>query len=506
VTILSFSSVHSAGSSLGSKCGPLHNLDAFQKAAAVAFAIEKANSNANFSGLSGLHFDDCSSQSRAIYQSYRFFANEASDNNTFIVAEPETVAMALFADNTPNEGLQKMLATQGIPYTLTEDSDAILRARLHAAVGIAQELGWSRITIVRKEGSRWGKAAVDMLTSEIFPTMRGMCLGEDLELNVNQKDLKGEFQLDLNTPFMLLLENPDETQKILNVLSESKRKNRIAIASGWDETIVYNGSVEIFAIGQDLTTETVPGFREFITTTATSNPGYIPASWAAEYLEAASNGAKWKQAYGVSEIIKIVELVASEVQRLCYKNEDVPLCGQDPKGFREEIEATINAEMSSLAPNLAIWRLNGSNYEKVGGWRKKDGLNVQVKYWRKVNATNECESFRIGRSGKLTSVVDEVPNPPAIIGELRVMWGLVTGSISILGALVTVALVVYFASATEKAVGTSVLGYQILFGVLILYLSNFTFLVAPNEITCLLRRLVPSMAYAIIISAMLIKV
>jgi hypothetical protein len=507
VTLLSFGTVHSEGSSIGSKCGPLHSMDAFQKVAAVAFAIEKVNSNANFTGISGLHFDDCNSESRAIYQSYRFLAGDVNDNSTFIVAEPKTLAMSLFTDNEPNEGLQNMLRTQGIPFTRTEDMEAVLRARLNAAISIGQELGWSRITVVRKEGSKWGKSALAMLSTEILPTVRAMCLGEDLELNLGQKDLKREFQLDLNTAFVLLMETPEETQQILNILHDSKKKNHIVIASGWDESINYNGSADIFAVAQDSSTETVPGFREFITTTATSNPGYVPANWAAEYLDAASNGAKWKQAQGVSEIIKIVELLAREVQRLCYQNEDVALCGQDPKGFRNEIQATITAEMSALAPNLAIWRLNGSqNYEQVGHWRKKMGLTASIKKWRKANATNDCETFRIGRSGKLTSVIDEVPNPPAIIGELRVMWGLVTGSLSILGALITVALLVYFASATEKAVGTSILGYQILFGVLLLYLSNFTFLVAPNDITCLLRRLLPSIAYAIIVSGMLIKV
>ncbi|XP_059490514.1 uncharacterized protein LOC132205474 isoform X2 [Neocloeon triangulifer] len=507
VTILSFSSIHSASPDQSSNCGPLKSMDSFQRAAALAFAIEKVNSNPNFTGISGLHFDDCSNPSRAIYQTYGYLAEKTAESE-LIVSSPKTVAVALLADNKPNEGLELMLGSQSIPLTRTEDSQAIMKARLHAAVSIGQELGWSRMTIIRKEGSLWGKTAAEMLISEIFPTIKTMCVGEDLDLNVDQKDLRRDFQLDLNTPFILLFENAEETQKMLNVLSESKKRNRILIASGWDDSISYNGSAEIFAIGRDLSTENVPGFREFVTSAVTSSPGYIPASWAAEYVEAAANGAKWKQAYGVSEIIKIVELLSTEVQRLCTQDKGLPLCGQDSKGFREEVQATLTAHLSSTAPNLAVWRMNGSRlFEKVGGWKRKGGLSVTARKWKKaVNATNECESFRIGRSGKLTSVIDEVPNPPAIIGELREMWGLVTASISILGALVAVAFVVYFASATEKAVGTSVLGYQILFGVLILYLSNLTFLIAPSEIGCFLRRLVPSLSYAIILSGMLIKV
>ncbi|XP_065333092.1 uncharacterized protein LOC135934993 isoform X1 [Cloeon dipterum] len=508
VTLLSFGSVHESSKDRAAKCGPLKSMENFQRTAALAFAIEKVNSNPNFTGISGLHFDDCSSPSRAIYQSYGYFSEE-NPNNELIVSNSNTVAMTLFADSSKNEGLETMLSSHGIPVTFTENDEAIMRARLHAAVAIGQDLGWSRITIVRKEGSDWGKTAAEMLTTEIFPTVRNMCVGEDLDLNVDHQDLKREFQLDLNTPFLLLFENVKDTQKFVNVLSESKKKNRVLIASGWDETIAFNGSADIFAVSRDLSTETVAGFREFITAAVTSSPGYIPASWASEYVTAAEKeGAKWKQAHGVSEIIKIVEILASEVQRLCTQDKGQPLCGHDAKGFRDEIRAALTAHLSTQAPNLAIFRMSGNkkDFEKVGAWQKKEGLSVIARKWRKENATNECESFRIGRSGKLTSVINEVPNPPAIIGELREMWGLISASISILGALVTIAFVVYFASATEKAVGTSVLGYQILFGVLILYLSNLTFLIAPSEISCLIRRLVPSLAYCIIVSGMLIKV
>lgn len=58
----------------------------------------------------------------------------------------------------------------------------------------------------------------------------------------------------------------------------------------------------------------------------------------------------------------------------------------------------------------------------------------------------------------------------------------------------------------QVTVGTTVLGYMILFGLLLLYAVNFAFILAPTEGTCGVRRFGLGLAYAIIFSGMLVKV
>ncbi|KAF4521918.1 hypothetical protein B566_EDAN007473 [Ephemera danica] len=502
-----FSSIHSPLSGSLSHCGSLSSPDALQRAAALAFAIEKANLASNFSGLSALLLDDCSLPSRAVYRTFGFLANTL-DNST-IVSNPNSVAVTLLMDNIPNEGLSSLLSSQGIPVVLTEEEDSVIRARLHAALGVAHELGWSRLIVVRKEGSRWSKRTSDMLLNEILPVTKTNCLGGELVVDINSDHLAKNLQAEISLPLILLFEKPNEVEAVLNVLSEIRHRSRVIIVSGWDSNTPINNTMDadIFTVTQDINAEIIPGFREYVAASITTDTGVLPSDWIAEFLETANTG-KWQQAQGVPDIIRIVSWIAEELKRLCYQDEENPLCGQDASKFREEIRATLAVKMSARAPNLVIHRHNtAKSYEKVGSWKKVNGLSVSVKKWRRVDTNNECESYRVGRSGKLTSVLEEIPSPPgSLLGELRMLWGVICAALSVLGALLTIALVVYFASATRHAAGTSILGYQILFGVLLLYGSIFAFLMSPSEITCLLRRLLPGLAYAVVLSGMLVKV
>lgn len=500
MTILAVGSVHSPGSL--SRCGPLRSPGSFQRAAALAFAVERANAAVNSSSLSALLLDDCSRPARAIYQTFGFL----SEQNGSVVSNPDTVALALLMDSH-NVGLTGLLDSQGIPHVAMEDESAVTRARLNAALGVARDLGWSRVALVRRQESSWGRRASDMLISEILPTMRTMCLGGELVVDLSSEDLSKELQPVVNNPLLLLFETVEETKQVLDALSELRHRPRVIIASGWDSSVTYNNTMDadVFTVGQDLATDVVPGFREFVTSTVTANSGSVPSEWSAEFLDGASS-AKWQQASGVSDIVRIVEWVAEEVQRLCYQDEDTPLCGQDPQAFRDEIQATLTAKMSAKAPNLAIWRLNGTkSYDRVGRWRKEAGLNVDVRTWRRMDVV-ECESLRVGRSGKLTLALDEAAPPSSLLGELRTLWGVVCAALSVLGALLTVALLVFFASSTHKVAGTSVLGFLILFGVLMLYGSTLAFLVSPSPVSCLVKRLLPGLAYAVVIAGMLLKV
>lgn len=85
-------------------------------------------------------------------------------------------------------------------------------------------------------------------------------------------------------------------------------------------------------------------------------------------------------------------------------------------------------------------------------------------------------------------------------------WGIVTSISSALGVLFVLLCAMYFLMVFPVAVGTTVLGYSILFGLLLLYSVNFLFVLPPSVAVCWLRRIGMAVAYSTILSGMLVKV
>ena len=70
----------------------------------------------------------------------------------------------------------------------------------------------------------------------------------------------------------------------------------------------------------------------------------------------------------------------------------------------------------------------------------------------------------------------------------------------------TILLFIYLLIMYPVKGGTSVLGFMLLFGVLCIYVSNFAFLLYPDDVVCGIRRLCLGLVYTICFSAMLVKV
>ncbi|CAG2121703.1 unnamed protein product, partial [Medioppia subpectinata] len=93
-----------------------------------------------------------------------------------------------------------------------------------------------------------------------------------------------------------------------------------------------------------------------------------------------------------------------------------------------------------------------------------------------------------------------------MVVRLRRTWSLLAAVLSALGVVSVLVCVVYFLLVFPVAVGTTVLGYQILFGLFLAFVTNFVFLLPVSTSVCALRRLGLSLSYAIIISGLLVKV
>jgi len=94
---------------------------------------------------------------------------------------------------------------------------------------------------------------------------------------------------------------------------------------------------------------------------------------------------------------------------------------------------------------------------------------------------------------------------------LQYPWAPALGGLSLFGAFLTILTALYFLAAAalpnrNMCGGTSVLGYLILLGLLLLFTSNLSFVLMPTEATCGARRFLPGLAYSVIFAGMLLKV
>lgn len=78
---------------------------------------------------------------------------------------------------------------------------------------------------------------------------------------------------------------------------------------------------------------------------------------------------------------------------------------------------------------------------------------------------------------------------PAMGTHLRRTWGVVASILSALGLVSVLICVLYFLLVFPVAIGTTVLGYQILVGLFMTYAINFAFLLPATVTICWLRRL-----------------
>nr|CAD7589963.1 unnamed protein product [Timema genevievae] len=98
-----------------------------------------------------------------------------------------------------------------------------------------------------------------------------------------------------------------------------------------------------------------------------------------------------------------------------------------------------------------------------------------------------------------------------VLQTLQSSWAVTLGGLTLLGAFLTMLTALYFlvvaATPNSNALGgTSVLGYIILLGLLLLFTANLSFVLAPTESTCGARRFLPGLAYSVIFAGMLLKV
>nr|XP_042904453.1 uncharacterized protein LOC107446482 isoform X2 [Parasteatoda tepidariorum] len=148
-------------------------------------------------------------------------------------------------------------------------------------------------------------------------------------------------------------------------------------------------------------------------------------------------------------------------------------------------------------------------YQQIGLWKDEElALKLEdVEFIGGVKVDSTCKRDCDKCLEQLVIDPEELnQTKPSLYANFRTLWGVIVTAVSLLGVLLVIICAAYFLISFQVTVGTTVLGYMILFGLLLLYAVNFAFILTPTEGTCGVRRFGLGLSYAIIFSGMLVKV
>ncbi|XP_042874253.1 uncharacterized protein LOC122254577 isoform X2 [Penaeus japonicus] len=435
-------------------------------------------------------------------------------------------------------------------------------AELRTFLSILKAYKWSFINVIY-DSDEDGKFMME--TFREMATNQDVCIGDSL--GVPQR-VSEEYARELIETLavawkprivVLLMDASDNIRTILKVankLDESERFTFLAGDAWGNKPSVTKGLDRVSAGALTFTMETydLPDFRIFVANLTLENHEPFPDEWFEEYFQnkfqcRLSPSERVQRQYvkeclgtesihpddivqdpyvfhTILSINAIAHGLDAYITKHCAEAESIDDCNVVQAELLLEIlhqsELSLNntADSNSYDQDGAygyhIW-----NYRKLG----KEYGYINVGKWENSNLRLEKPSieFKIGtfapdsyctegiclevcssQSTKYAAMA--LPKPLPIDSNFRNVYGIMTSAMSLLGIIVILVTMVYFMMSYPTAAGTSVLGYMILIGCLMLYSVNFAFIFQPTVGTCAVRRFMMGLAYAIIFSAMLVKV
>ncbi|XP_069980760.1 uncharacterized protein [Penaeus vannamei] len=435
-------------------------------------------------------------------------------------------------------------------------------AELRTFLSILRAYKWTFINVIYDNDDD-GKFMME--TFREMATNQDVCIGDSL--GVPQR-VSEEYARELIETLavawkprivVLLMDASDNIRTILKVadkLDESERFTFLAGDAWGNKPSVTKGLDRVSAGALTFTMETydLPDFRIFVANLTLENHDPFPDEWFEEYFQnkfqcRLSPSERVQRQYvkeclgtesihpddivqdpyvfhTILSINAIAHGLDAYITKHCADAESIDDCNVVQAELLLEIlhqsELSLNntADSNSYDQDGAygyhIW-----NYRKLG----KEYGYINAGKWENSNLRLEKPSieFKIGtfapdsyctegiclevcssQSTKYAAMA--LPKPLPIDSNFRNVYGIMASSMSLLGIIVILVTMVYFMMSYPTAAGTSVLGYMILIGCLMLYSVNFAFIFQPTVGTCAVRRFMMGVAYAIIFSAMLVKV
>ncbi|XP_054713001.1 uncharacterized protein LOC129222515 [Uloborus diversus] len=433
-------------------------------------------------------------------------------------------------------------------------------SQIQALLGILKKFNWFYVNIVysntdfgRAGYYEFSKGAKDM----------GICLANVVivEPESTRESLLTNLQNGLNRDSTVVVSLVDNDRVIQNMIEAIKHSYVLARyvwvgTETWgNNPVVRNTMLEapFDAITLKLENHDMPGFHRFYERLTLYNHYPIPDLWFEEFWQLRFqcqlpnskvhqkqypstctgkeqlSSDELSQSEHVYQTVKTIESIAEGLHN--YLNQKCPYgmaamniddCGN---GSRDELQKEIQTilhgaysecEECGSASTIFGYEIiqysvgrNGSYLQTpIGSW--KDGLlfldDAKITFSTDSVPVSECKEECDTCMNQLGNVQNFMSPEVPIYANFQTVWGIIVTALSILGMVLVLICALYFLMSFPITVGTTVLGYMILFGLLLLYAVNYAFVLSPTEGTCGVRRFGLGLAYAIIFSGMLVKV
>lgn len=435
-------------------------------------------------------------------------------------------------------------------------------AEIRLFVRILETFAWRYVSVIY-DNDITGTVLLEMFRA--FSREKNVCIADSLVVpKILSKEYAREVVETLSpiwkpTVVVLLMDNSDNIQTILEVFRERKLSEQFTFLSGtaWGNKMAITKGLERISAGTltfTLETYDLPDFRNFLSNLTLNNHKPIAKEWYEEYFqykyqcklsESQNPTKKFLKECSKTEtthpddviqdpfvfhtilaVNSIAHGLDSYIRKQCSNANTVDQC----KIIQAELLLEIleqgqhhlnNTKSFDTRDREGSYGYHIWNFRKLGkeygyvhvGQYKNNKIrlektNVEFKNGMHVpqSLCTEGKCLEICSFQSPVYAVLSIPEPLPIDYNFRSIYGIVTSSLSLLGILAILVILVYFMMTFPSAEGSSILGYFILIGCLMIYSVNFAFIFQPTIGTCSLRRFLMGLAYAIVYSAMLIKV
>ncbi|KAJ4435411.1 hypothetical protein ANN_18026 [Periplaneta americana] len=438
---------------------------------------------------------------------------------------------------------------------LFQESSVLRENLIHAMLSVARA-SHSHSMVVIHGTATWAELLNQQLQDYLQEYDELLCLAGVYALHSkNTKELIGAISstklmvtddiiktLRSGTVVILLLEDPEEIRAFLEVCRYISGLVFLTILQSWSVN-TYAGHT-IYTLHQILEfDETISGvtteFQEWLSTnlltTRDTKSIPFPASWLNEFQAMyKQDNNSWNTSLrlqhlfsmsdfsaGVQETINSIRTITRTLHqffnRHCAHNFETntfPECfNLNRSNNVQKIREFLQEELLPLSPTVKRHRSNAFSLwvgsERIGTWEQGIGLMISnTKYFQ--NYQSYCNSANCTICDQYGGYFTR--NRQSVLYQtLQYPWAAALGGLSLFGAFLTILTALYFLAAaalpnSNMCGGTSVLGYLILLGLLVLFTANLSFVLTPTEATCGARRFLPGLAYTIIFAGMLLKV
>ncbi|XP_055947407.1 uncharacterized protein LOC129980931 isoform X2 [Argiope bruennichi] len=433
-------------------------------------------------------------------------------------------------------------------------------SQIQALLSILRKFNWMYVNIVYSN-TDFGRSGYYQFAKEAKEV--GVCLAHVVLVEPHSKrdEILTNLQNGLNRDATVVISLVDDDQVVQNMV-EAIKISTVLSKYMWIGTETWGNNPTVMdslkdatfdAITLKLESHDMPDYRKFYESLTLWNHYPIPDAWFEEFWQhrfqcqlSNSNVKQIQYAHSctgkeqlssdelsqnehVYQTVKTIQSITEGLHN--YLNKKCPYgmaamniddCGKDARTeLQKEIQILLHGAYSDCEECSSSSTIFGYDVIQHSIAHNVSNVNNQIGSWKdrilfvednriafsgNIVPVSECKEDCGTCKNQLENKQSELIAEEPIYANFHTVWGIIVTALSILGILLVIICALYFLMSFPVTVGTTVLGYMILFGLLLLYAVNFAFVLTSTEGTCGIRRFGLGLAYAVIFSGMLVKV